>query len=49
MPQKNDREYRSFQLDIAEGEEKVVRGNKGADNQYKSQDEPDGITTFPAG
>lgn len=42
MPQKNDREYRSFQLDIAEGEEKVVRGYATTfNNEYTLYEDED--------
>lgn len=42
MPQKNDREYRSFQLNIAEGEEKVVRGYATTfNNEYTLYEDED--------
>lgn len=42
MPMKNDREYRSFQLDIAEGEEKVVRGYATTfNNEYTLYEDED--------
>lgn len=42
MPQKNDREYRSFQLNIAEGEEKVVRGYATTfNNEYTLYEDKD--------
>lgn len=42
MPMKNDREYRSFQLNIAEGEEKVVRGYATTfNNEYTLYEDED--------
>lgn len=42
MPQKNDREYRNFQLNIAEGEEKVVRGYATTfNNEYTLYEDED--------
>ena len=42
MPMKNDREYRSFQLNIAEGEEKVVRGYATTfNNEYTLYEDKD--------